>query len=146
MRPDRCRLRRRTAPWEPTISKVCSVIMPAAVLVSLACASTRTLGAGSAGGSALLSQVRASTSLHIVGYTTHDSVHTPFSGTVRCTNELFLFTPESNRARAFSLPVGEVQSIDVIESTENQRTVLLMLVVAASLLGMIVAGMGFHWG
>jgi hypothetical protein len=121
---------------------VCRILVLASVVAILGCASTRTVSPPLQSDSEA-AQTNAKRSVAIVGYTTLDGAHVAFNGTVTHENELYAFTPDNNLRPSFSLPTHQVASIDVIESTLNERTAVLMLGTAAVLFGVYVSHFPF---
>jgi hypothetical protein len=118
------------------------MLIAAALVLPLACASTRTLST-EAGPDSPLASLGPLQPLPIVGYTTRDGVRTPFSGTIRRAGEVYAFRPESALAAEFTLPVQQLESIDVISTSRTERTALLMLAVVAVLFGLYISRAGF---
>ena len=121
-----------------------SSVIAAAMLLLLACASTHTIKLQGESQSASRVSADAEKPLSIVGYTTRDGVHKAFSGTVSCEENRCTFRSHSNTVRPFTLSRDQIESLDVIGTTNGGRTVVVVLVIAAVVAVLYL--LPFGWG
>jgi hypothetical protein len=98
-------------------------------VMALGCASTRTLSIRSEGESTPeLAQLRKG--IEVVGYTTHDGVHHSVEATVELLDDgSWRFRPHGYGRAPFTMGKGEVERLEVRESTSVGKLVVLAVVI-----------------